>query len=629
MKSVDNATYKQQYHFKDDFKDTAREHPSINAPEKINSTIKENPYRSNVEIEGGEVVLQPDLSALFKANGKKHSSGGMDVYLRPDSFVFSDFKDLSITEKEKELFELKMGGSAKGDSTPANTVKQNVNAKHYNSLINNITDLYKDDLARKSSAMMLEKYIQTLGNIAFLQEKKKEFPDGLPNFSLGTAPVFDEDKKEHIDESKQYAKYGGVIGNSSMQFGGLKTMVKSNPKNEVNTTASTNPRQDRYIGKYPPYPQKWNNYYDKISKTQYTAPDWINPSQFYAVPGLVDYMKTLDKQKGIDWDMSKADDAQWGWRHQAALAKFFPNGNKPATPQIPTIDRKTLLDQVGQNNIKPHQSPDLLQVPLNPGEVDGEAQGMKRADWQFTPWQKLSQAYNWGQVANVKRYMPYRSRYNATYADPSLVNPEQAIGDVKGSLNQQISSLSTLNPIMRNAQAAASYGQVISQIPGIRSQYDNQNSQIMNQFRQYNNQVRNNESMVNMANDQTYYQQAIEGRKNFDNMRQFTANNAMNNVLRDVETNQKLAYNMLTLNNPAYGYDWKTGDFYRNKKDIMDVQSASNQQENLLQLAEDLKQKGYSEKLIGDILKTKAFQTWQPTQVPRFKKGGKTKNPYK
>jgi len=628
MKSVDNASYKQQYHFKDDFRDTAREHPSINAPDKINSTIKENPYRSNVEIEGGEVVLQPDLSALFKANGKKHSGGGMDVYLRPDSFVFSDFKDLNITENEKELFELKMGGSAKGASTPAQTVKQNINAQHYNSLINNITDPYKDDLARKSSAMMLEKYIQTLGNIAYLQEKKKEFPDGLPAFSMGTAPVFDEDKKEAIDESKQYAKYGGTIHNPAMQIGGLRTMAKLNPKNPPNTVNTTNPRQDRFIGKYPPYPNQWTNYYDKVSKTQYNAPDWIKPDQFYAVPGLIDYMKTLDRQKGIDWDMSKADDSQWGWRHQAALLKFFPNGNKPVAPQIPTIDRQALLSQVGQN-LEPRKSPDLLQAPLNPGEVDGEAQGMKRADWEFTPWQKISQAYNWGQVANVKRYMPYRSRYNATYADPALLNPEQAVGDVKGSLNQQINSLGTLNPIMRNAQAAASYGQAISQIPGIRSQYDNQNAQIMNQFRQYNNQVRNNESMVNMANDQTYYQQAIEGRKNFDNMRQFTGNNAMNNVLRDVETNQKLAYNMLTLNNPAYGYDWKSGDFYRNKKDIMDVQSASNQQENLLQLAEDLKQKGYSEKLIGDILKTKAFQTWQPTQVPKFKKGGKTKNPYK
>ena len=162
-------------------------------------------------------------------------------------------------------------------------------------------------------------------------------------------------------------------------------------------------------------------------------------------------------------------------------------------------------------------------------------QGVKRADWQFTPWQKLSQAYNWGQYAGVQRYMPFRSRYNATYVDPALVNPEQTIGDIKGLSSQQLSQLNTLSPILRNAQAAQLFGSVQSQIPGIRSQYDNQNAQILNQTRQYNNQVKNNESLVNMGNDQQYYTQAVEGRKNFENMRTYTANQAMNNVMRDAE----------------------------------------------------------------------------------------------
>ena len=136
MTSVNKQTYRDQYHFTDDFRDTAKENPSINGQPKINTTIKENPYRSNVEIEGGELILQPDLSALFKANGKKHSQGGMDVLLRPDSFVFSDFKDLSFTEDDKELFELKKGGSISPyKNTPAEVVKKNVDVKHYNTLI--------------------------------------------------------------------------------------------------------------------------------------------------------------------------------------------------------------------------------------------------------------------------------------------------------------------------------------------------------------------------------------------------------------------------------------------------------------------------------------------------------------
>ena len=57
--------------------------------------------------------------------------------------------------------------------------------------------------------------------------------------------------------------------------------------------------------------------------------------------------------------------------------------------------------------------------------------------------------------------MPYRSRYTATYVDPALVNPEQAVGDAKGMSNQQLSSLNTLNPILRNAQASSVYGQLL------------------------------------------------------------------------------------------------------------------------------------------------------------------------
>ena len=88
MGVADNRSYKDEYLFKDSYKSvfrspslTEEDNPSINVDPKINSTIKENPYRSNVEIEGREIVLKPDLSALFTAVGKRPSKGGMDVLL--------------------------------------------------------------------------------------------------------------------------------------------------------------------------------------------------------------------------------------------------------------------------------------------------------------------------------------------------------------------------------------------------------------------------------------------------------------------------------------------------------------------------------------------------------------------
>jgi hypothetical protein len=157
-------------------------------------------------------VLQPDLTGLHKARGKKHSKGGMEVLLKPDTFVFSDDPKLAFNKKDHELFEFKEGGSfASKKNTPAEVLKRQVDAKHYNSLINNINDVKKDATAKKSSQLMLEKYLEKLGNVAYLQEAKKGFPTGLPAFSQGTAPVYDANVKNEVEAEKQYARFGGAI----------------------------------------------------------------------------------------------------------------------------------------------------------------------------------------------------------------------------------------------------------------------------------------------------------------------------------------------------------------------------------------------------------------------------------
>lgn len=630
MGVADKQTYRDQYHFKDDYSDTRADNPSVNGPDNINTTIKENPYRSNVEIEGGELVLQPDLSALFKAQGKKHSSGGMDVLLRPNAFIFSDFKDLAITEKEKEQFELKMGGSTSPTkNTPAEIVKKNVNVKHYNSLINNITDPYKDELARKSSAMMLEKYIQTLGNVAYLQENKKNFPDGLPDFSLGTAPVYDPAVKTEVDESKQYAKYGGMVYSK----GGAVDEERCPCGGKWPNCDPCTPAQLQELAKKAP---------------KGTLTDAAGMRKIGTLDRTDLYHTGTDPVKGKAPGKGHPDfNRAFGEARRQGLKNFTWNGKLYNTnlykPGAPGTDKLLAVDNPELNlpGLKTRTTPNTVIPPNNPyvqspvpGTVEGPQHTMKRTNWEFTPWQKVSQLYNWGQYAGVRRYMPFRSRYNATYADPSLLNPEQTVGDIKGLATQSIAGLNSLNPIMRNAQASQVYGQTLNQIPGVRSQYDNQNVQIQNQFRQYNNQVRNNESLVNMQNDQMYYQQAIEGRKNFDNLRSFAGNNAMNNVLRDVETNQKLAYNLLTLNNPVYGFDWKTGEGLKfDGMDIRDVASDNtvDAYKDLFDAIDQVTDPVQKATLLEKAYRQRNILPYLKNQASPFtgKKGGKVKNPYK
>lgn len=701
MGVADNRSYKDEYLFHDDRYDLGAEQPSIDKEPKINTTIKENPYRSNVEIEGGEIVLQPDLTALFKAKGKRHSQGGMDVLLKPESFIFSDFKDLSFKDKDLELFELKEGGKS---NTPAQVLKKNIDIKHYNSLVTILDDPYKDDLAKKSAALMLEKYIQTLGNIAYVQEEKKKFPQGLPAFSIGTAPVYDPTIKDQIMENKQYMKGGGTINNPYQSGGMVWDITKgrfvqrppqaaqfplqnpqgpwdlnrgtfgSQPAAGVSTggapqqfplTAPPPPgsQQSQTAANVTPPPQKppknpipwglWEGDIQPIFQDRYGTSNAANKfdklKNWDQVAQQLGYTGPKDNRKFQEWlynssPENKAIIDKWHQQYnQGPNAGMFDQKigirwanavNDILTKPKPTgPDCPCGIDRTGQCIPCDAPKSEPPAAPLQPGpqapELDITAQGSKQADWRFTPWQQMSHLWNWGQFANVRRHMPYRSRYNATYVDPALVNPEQAVGDIKGVANQQLSSLGTLNPILRNAQAASVAGQVMNQAPGVRAQYDNQNAQILNQTRQYNNQVKNNESLVNIGFDQQYYREAVEGRKNFENMRSYTANNAMNNVLRDVETNQKLAYNLLTQDQPAYGFDWRSGNFYRNPKQILDMQSGTNDRYNdLIGMIESISDPLEKAKLRVKLEGLKVFGNAQ--QAPTmFKKGGKKKNPYK
>lgn len=597
-----NKTYKDQYHFKDKnyynrySKSTIDDLPSLNVDPEINTIIKENPFRANVEIEKNELVLEPDLSALYKARGKTHAGGGIDVNLKPDSFIFSNDKSLAFTEDDQKLFEFKTTSSFKKiRNTPAEVLKRNIDVEHYNRMVANIQDPAKDELAKRSSIIMLEKYIQTLGNIAFLQEEKKRFPDGLPPFSAGTAPVYHPEVKDSVDSQKQFAKYGGKVNNPYLpEFAGG--------------------------GPYPSWLTPFKNPKTKSGRfTSQTGADATYPADVNKLRQDYDYWKSL---KGSDFDTAR--DFQnfiYDYNLQkdpASVATMWSTwgqtngmGDKPSIAMNDIYDGSSMqpnVDFLGRPDVKdnfldkpaapylgartmylsgrrydqpqtPPQSPPGTvtqpRPPMNPApevpNINGQPQGSKSADWEFTPWQKLSHLYSGSKYASTKRYMPMRSRFQASYIDPSLVNPEQTIADAQGAMNTQVNSLNTLNPVLRNAQAAGAYGQFLNQLPGIRSQYDNQNAQIINQTRAANNQIRNNETMTNMQNDAKYYQESVVGRQNFDNMKSYLGDQFMSNIMDDVSTNQSLAYNMMTINNPAYGYNFRKGNFYRNPKNILDV----------------------------------------------------------
>lgn len=559
MGVADNKSYKDMYHFSNSFfRNGVKDLPSVykDNPE-VNTSIKENTERANVEIEKDEVVLNPDLSALFKARGKKHSGGGINVNLRPNSFIFSDDKKLKITDEEKNLFEFKKGGY-----TPADVLRKNVDMKHYNLLVSNLEDPKKDDLAKSSSALMLEKYTEKLGQIAFLQEQKKNFPQGVPSFSEGTMPIFDSQLKNDIVENKQYARFGGRILPKAQDGGFLDWMMHFSTGNIKRGLLNA----------------VTNNYLPRVRANAQKLPIPENKNYNSSLYNLLDPVRSLQRNKD---SYSWAKEVPIDGNTNIGLPKKKPVINNSGNADHINSGVAQLKDNTDYGPVGPimpdwwnKQTDTQVNPNPQPNSVEqGSGDGSIRADWEFTPYQKESQAYDLSKLLGVNRYVPYRSRYNASYIDPALVNPEQAVGDLKGAAYQNIKASDSLNPILRNAQNQDIYGQLLDKIPGVRSAYDNQNVGILNQSRQYNNQIKNQETMTNMGNDQNSYKESVIGRQNFDNMKNFLGDQYMNNRMRDVETNQSLAYNLLTQDNPAYNFDWKTGKFLRTKKSIMDVQS--------------------------------------------------------
>lgn len=131
---------------------------------------------ANLEAEGGETVLT-DLSddgkfGLYNITGPRHSSGGVPMYLPEQSFIFSDTQKMKFNRQELAEF----GVESRKKMTPADVSKK----FQLNEFIGAMSDPYIDDIKLKSAELMREKNQMSLSKLAFGQESKKQFSDGVP-----------------------------------------------------------------------------------------------------------------------------------------------------------------------------------------------------------------------------------------------------------------------------------------------------------------------------------------------------------------------------------------------------------------------------------------------------------------
>lgn len=288
---------------------------------------------ANAETEQGEIIQQQDGNIVkTPETDPTHEDGGspqanVDRVLEDTGDKRNDKVSKLLRVKPKEVKAM-FGFKPKGDLT---------HSKLYEKVV--ARDAKEINKTEKQIAKNLE-YAKNGGGI-YAQNSLEE------NVKFLMTSIIPQARFDQIYDHQEATKQMHDIGDDGQQAktGGMK--LKIGKKGKEVPVYQIGGKRDRMVGKMPPYTSTWNNYHDSTQNQQYTAPSWITPDQFYSTPGVIEYMNSLNNIKGYDNDLNKADDATWGYRHQAALEKFFPNG-KP-NPTVPTSDNVNLTTTPNNN----------------------------------------------------------------------------------------------------------------------------------------------------------------------------------------------------------------------------------------------------------------------------------------
>lgn len=164
--------------------------------------------KANIEAEGGETVLT-DLNndnqfGLYNITGPRHSKGGVPMFLPEQSFIYSDTDKMRFNQEELAEY----GIETKLKMTPAQVSKRYDLNKYYGTM----KDQFADEITARSSELMLKKNMMGLSKLAFGQELKKKFEDGVPLaahpylVSIGEDPIEFTAKVENITKKQAQMK---------------------------------------------------------------------------------------------------------------------------------------------------------------------------------------------------------------------------------------------------------------------------------------------------------------------------------------------------------------------------------------------------------------------------------------
>ena len=175
-------------------------------PTEVKHTLTDVPEgEQNLEAEDKEIVVTSDdsgLPASFTVTGKRHSAGGVQLNLPPNSFIFSRDRSMRISDP---IILAQFGMAAKkAGYTPAEIAKK-YDINNYRKVL---ADKNTDKLQRDTAESMIANYNEKLAKLALCQESLKSFPNGIPliaqpylqSSGLDPAQLFQQQTEEGDEE---------------------------------------------------------------------------------------------------------------------------------------------------------------------------------------------------------------------------------------------------------------------------------------------------------------------------------------------------------------------------------------------------------------------------------------------
>jgi hypothetical protein len=159
--------------------------PDFNDVERKNTRGADPRGESNAELEGREIVVQPNKQ-VYKVVGPDHNPdpnkpGGVPMNLPEGSFVFSKRKLGGMGVKGAVLKNFGKSENDKKTYSFAELAEQYNPNKFYDAIVNGAGKL--DTLTLNTLAANIQRYEDKLADLAILQESKKGFPQGVPDIA--------------------------------------------------------------------------------------------------------------------------------------------------------------------------------------------------------------------------------------------------------------------------------------------------------------------------------------------------------------------------------------------------------------------------------------------------------------